>query len=209
MKLSRFKWMIFGGLSVSIGVYPALYFILDRKFGLLSTKSPELLSDLLWNVGFYGHIIFGGVALMIGWIQFHKKFRDSKIHLHRKIGITYVFSALISGLCGMYIAFYATGGIISMLGFGLLGIFWITTTYLAFEAIKNRDILRHEEMMIYSFAACFAAVTLRIWLPSLTYLFNDFFIAYRMVAWLCWVPNIIVAYLIINQRKSINRATSS
>ena len=50
--------------------------------------------------------------------------------------------------------------------------------------------------MIYSYAACFAAVTLRLWLPLLVFLFGDFIKAYVLVSWLCWVPNIIVAYFI-------------
>ena len=53
--------------------------------------------------------------------------------------------------------------------------------------------------MIYSYAACFAAVTLRIWLPILLKIFGDFIIAYSIVAWLCWVPNIIVANLIVRK----------
>jgi dolichyl-phosphate-mannose--protein O-mannosyl transferase len=51
-------------------------------------------------------------------------------------------------------------------------------------------------MMIYSYAACFAAVTLRIWLPLLIMIFGDFIIAYTIVAWMCWIPNLIVARLI-------------
>lgn len=57
--------------------------------------------------------------------------------------------------------------------------------------------------MIYSYAACFAAVTLRIWLPLLTAAFlGDFIKAYTIVAWLCWVPNIIVAYFIVRRLPS-------
>jgi len=40
----------------------------------------------------------------------------------------------------------------------------------------------------------FAAVTLRIWLPLFQYGFGmDFVTAYVIIAWLCWVPNIIWA----------------
>ncbi|GAB4428835.1 MAG: hypothetical protein OHK0039_47410 [Bacteroidia bacterium] len=48
-----------------------------------------------------------------------------------------------------------------------------------------------------SYAACFAAVTLRLWLPILTALLGDFLPAYRIVAWLCWVPNLLVALAVI------------
>jgi len=54
-------------------------------------------------------------------------------------------------------------------------------------------------MMIYSYAACFAAVTLRIWLPFLTMAFHDFNTGYRIVAFLCWVPNMIVAWFIVQR----------
>ena len=54
-------------------------------------------------------------------------------------------------------------------------------------------------MMIYSYAACFAAVTLRIWLPMLSALIGDFVIAYRIIAWLCWIPNIIWANQIVKR----------
>ena len=57
----------------------------------------------------------------------------------------------------------------------------------------------HQKMMIYSYAACFAAVTLRIYLPILSILFHDFIKAYILVAWLCWIPNIIVAYFLVQQ----------
>jgi fatty acid desaturase len=67
---------------------------------------------------------------------------------------------------------------------------------MAFVNIKNKKIEKHQKMMIYSYAACFAAVTLRIWLPLLIIVFGSFITAYTIVAWLCWVPNLIVAILI-------------
>jgi len=72
---------------------------------------------------------------------------------------------------------------------------------LAFKTAKNGDINLHEDLMVFSYAACFAAVTLRVWLPILTLITGEFMLAYRMVAWLCWVPNVLVAYLIIKRKK--------
>ena len=184
-----------------IGLYPAIYFIVDRKFGLLGSKSEELLADTFWNIGFYGHIVLGGIALLIGWMQFSKKLRQKNLPLHRNVGKAYVIAALISGICGIYIGFFATGGIISAAGFISLGVIWLFTTVSSYLAVKKRDIRKHEIMMIFSYAACFAAVTLRIWLPILTSITGEFVSAYRIVAWLCWVPNVIVAFLIVKNRK--------
>ncbi len=189
-------WIVVSLLSFMIGWYPITYFLVDRNFGLLSSKSDELLDSMPWNIGFYCHIIFGGIALLTGWIQFSKKIRTNRIHLHRIFGKIYVFSVFISSLAGIYIAIFATGGMIASAGFIGLGLTWFFTTYFAFNHIRHRRILEHQQLMIYSFAACFAAVTLRIWLPVLTSLFHDFTIAYRIVAWLCWIPNILVAFFI-------------
>ena len=79
-------WILFAVLSTMIGFYPAIYFIQDRKFGLLSSKSDELLTNIWWNAGFYTHIIFGGLALLIGWMQFSPKIRNKHLALHRRIG---------------------------------------------------------------------------------------------------------------------------
>src|SRR5690606_41722629 len=59
---------------------------------------------------------------------------------------------------------------------------WIISTYLGYKSIKGGKIRLHEDFMIYSYAACFAAVTLRFWLPILTILLDDFIFAYRIVA---------------------------
>lgn len=203
--MKKVSWITVGILSTLIGLYPIIYFLIDRKIGLLSSKSTELLSDNLWNIGFYGHIIFGGLALLIGWLQFSQKLRRKNIKLHRTIGKTYVVSVLISGICGLFIALYATGGIISVLGFFSLGVIWLSTTILGFKAIKKGNVELHEKIMVFSFAACFAAVTLRIWLPILTSIMGEFTGAYRIVAWLCWVPNIVVAYFIVRKKSTKSR----
>ena len=189
-----------GILSTLVGLYPIIYLWVDKRFGLLSTKSVELLNDNLWNIAFYGHIFLGGLALLIGWLQFNDKLRIKKTELHRTLGKIYVISVLISGVCGLFIALYATGGIISSFGFFSLGLIWLTTTTLGFNAIKKGDFKLHEKFMIFSYAACFSAVTLRIWLPLLAIAIGDSDSAYRIVAWLCWVPNIITAFLIVRSK---------
>ncbi len=183
-------------LSVLVGLYPLIYLFVDRKFGLLQSKSGALLANTVWNIGFYAHILLGGLALLIGWIQFSTKLRNKNPALHRRIGKIYVLAVFISSTAGVYIGFFATGGIIPSLGFICLGIIWFSTTLAAYTSIRNGQVEKHQRLMIYSYAACFAAVTLRIWLPLLGMLFGNFITAYTIVAWLCWVPNLLIAYLI-------------
>lgn len=197
---NRVAWVVFGLLAISIGLYPISYLFIDSSYGFLSQKPVELLTNILWRVGFFGHIIFGGIALLTGWSQFSVRLRKKRIELHRKLGKIYVLSALISGFCGFAIAPFATGGWVSALGFLALGALWLYTTYTAYVAIKRKDVDLHQAMMIFSYAACFAAVTLRIYLPILNLIFGEFLIAYKIVAWLCWVPNIAFAFYWVRRK---------
>lgn len=200
--MKKIAWILFALLCIFIGLYPSFYFINDRKFGLLNSKSPELLSNIFWNAAFYTHIILGGLALLIGWVQFSPKFRKANIQRHQLIGKIYTFSVFLSAVAGFYIALFATGGLIPAMGFSSLSVVWFYTTLMAYQSIRKNQIQQHRQMMFYSYSACFAAVTLRIWLPLLMMLFGEFMIAYKIVAWLCWVPNLLVAYFIIRRRSA-------
>jgi uncharacterized membrane protein len=194
--LKKISFAVFATLCVGIGLYPLIYALVEGTFGLLQSKSPVILNNTVWNAAFYTHISLGGFALLIGWLQFVKRIRIKNVTIHKTIGKCYVITVLGSGLASLYIAYFATGGIISSLGFTSLGLIWLYTTIKAYAAIRNRQIQQHQMFMIFSYAACFAAVTLRIWLPLLTSLLGEFLIAYKIVAWLCWVPNMIVAFII-------------
>ena len=197
----KLGYFIFIASCIIIGLYPLLYFLIDSKIGILNSKSDLLLNNETWNLNFYAHITFGGLALLIGWTQFSEKLRRKNVSLHRNLGRIYLICVLISGISSLYIAYYATGGLVTTLGFAALGIIWLLTSLRAYLEIKNGSKRKHQKFMTYSFAACFAAVTLRIWLPILTAFTDDFVIAYKIVAWLCWVPNIIVArYMVKKQR---------
>jgi hypothetical protein len=59
------------------------------------------------------------------------------------------------------------------------------------------DIDRHRAWMLRNYSLTFAAVTLRIYLPlAAAVLHFDFIPAYRVISWLCWVPNLIVAEIL-------------
>ena len=194
MQKQKLGWYVVAVAGSLIGLYPIIYFLVDREFGLLSTKSPELLADLAWNLAFYVHIIFGGLSLLVGWPQFSAPWRSRRLQLHRNLGKVYVAAVLLSGLAGCFVALEATGGLVSSLGFGMLALLWLGTTLKGYADIRRGRVEAHRRMMVYSYAAAFAAVTLRIWLPILSAATGDFVAAYRAVAWLCWVPNLAFAW---------------
>ena len=197
---NKFAWVAFGALAIIIGLYPLFYWLSDAKIGLLVSKPDALLADPLWKTAFYGHISFGGIALLTGWTQFSRALRRAYLPWHRRLGMVYLVAVMCSAACGIYLAFYATGGWVTGLGFLLLGIFWILFTLLAYGAVLRKDFRMHGQWMVYSYAASFAAVTLRIWMPLLVLVFGEFLVSYRIVAWLCWVPNLIFAYFWVKRR---------
>jgi hypothetical protein len=197
---NQFAWVAFGLLAIAIGFYPLAYFFMGPEMGLLASKSEALLADPAWQGAFYGHISFGGLALLTGWTQFSRTLRRQYLPWHRRLGMVYLVAVLISGSCGVYLAFFATGGWIAGAGFFLLGLAWLFFTVLAYRAVSRRDFSGHGAFMVYSYAACFAAVTLRIWMPLLVLAFGEFLPAYRVVAWLCWVPNLLFAFFWVRHR---------
>jgi uncharacterized membrane protein len=207
--IRKIGWILIALLCVLISFYPIFYLLNDDSFGILSTKSQHRLANVVWKAAFYLHILPGGLALLVGWTQFSKKWRTSRPRLHRNIGKLYLEAVLVSATAGIFIGKDATGGMLAQSGFVSLGIIWLTTTLSAFLQIRKGNIIAHQKLMIFSYAACFAAVTLRLWLPLLIMLHKgEFEPAYRIVAWLCWVPNLMVAWWIVNRLEQKSLVTS-
>lgn len=196
--LNKSAWFLFAFMAVGVGLYPLVYLLVDMSTGLLGTKSTELLNSWLWSIAFYQHILLGGLALIIGWVQFKTSWRKKYISTHRRIGKVYLIAALLSGMAGFYLSFFATAGLVAQFGFCMLAVLWFFSTLKAYQTIKLGQVDNHQKWMIRSYALCFSAVSLRIFLPVLTILFGlKFSEAYQIVAWLCWIPNLIIAEIII------------
>lgn len=204
MKLKKLPWIPFALFAIAIGLYPLVYYFVDmHDKGLLSSKPKELINDNVWHTLFYLHITAGGVAMLTGWTQFSQRLRGRYLNRHRLVGKIYVIAVLLSSCAGLYIAFFASGGTISALGFGSLALLWLFTDIKAYTSIRRLQIDEHERWMIRNYALTFAAVTLRIWLPLATNILHwDFIPSYRAIAWLCWVPNLVIAELIINRKNN-------
>ncbi|WKD86591.1 hypothetical protein KCTC32516_01967 [Polaribacter huanghezhanensis] len=199
----KIRYWIIAVFSISIGLYPLIYLIIDMdQQGLLSSKSEIIATNFVWRIAFFTHIYFGGISLLVGWSQFSKRIRGKRLKLHRFLGKIYVITVLFSSITGFYVALFANGGIVSQLGFSSLAIGWFYTTLNAYTAIKKKNIIAHRKWMIRSYAFTLAAVTLRLWLPTLPSILGiSFSEAYIIISWLCWVPNIIIAEIYI--RKAI------
>lgn len=185
------------------------YFIMDaRQAGFVQLKLMFTSTlNSLWYIMLYIHIIFGIVALVIGPFTLFAKFREKNLNRHKIIGRIYMIGIFFAGLSGLYLAFYATGGWVAQLGFGFLSVCWLLTAFQALVKVKTKNILGHQRWMIRNYSLTFAAVTLRIWLLlfTLVFGFENFDFSYAIIAWLCWMPNLIVAQMIIQGKAKVNR----
>ena len=92
-------------LATGIGLYPAIYFIAGHHFGILQSKNVAVLNNVFWNIGFYNHILFGGIALLTGWTQFNSNWRNKKLDKESITFDTEVFRFLaIAGKAGKYMS---------------------------------------------------------------------------------------------------------
>lgn len=145
------------------------------------------------NVGIYTHIFASSVALLLGPWQFSSRLRQHHTQLHRWLGRIYLtFGVLVGGSAGLYMAQFAYGGSLARGGFTLLAWAWLFTGIMAYRAIRNKDIHQHRRWMLRNFALTLAAVTLRIYLPLSMVSGLPFDVSYPIIAWLCWVPNVVI-----------------
>ncbi|WNG87681.1 DUF2306 domain-containing protein [Mycobacterium sp. ITM-2016-00317] len=159
------------------------------------------------QVAFYLHILFAALALLIGGFQFSGKIRRYR-RVHRWIGRTYVVAVVVGGASAFVMAFFSSVAFVGFFGFGTLAILWIWATYRGYRSARDRDFAEHQAWMIRSFALTYAAPTLRLWLIVLTVVQQPFGLdeavvaanAYAPVAFLCWLPNIVIAEVIIRRR---------
>jgi uncharacterized membrane protein len=152
-------------------------------------------------LGIYTHIFGSAVALVLGPFQFSATLRAGRPDLHRWSGRVYLgVGVLLGGGAGLWMALHAFGGWPGQLGFGLLAAAWLFTGYRAYERIRAGDVAAHQRWMVRNFSLTLAAVTLRFYLPASMASGMRFELAYPAIAWLCWVPNLLVAEIWINRK---------
>lgn len=148
------------------------------------------------------HFAGGGLALVLGAFQLNTALRSRRLPLHRVMGRVYVVSVIVGGVSGFRMAIASQGGTVAHVGFGLLAVVWLFTTIRGFLRIRAGDDVDHRAWMIRSYSLTFAAVTLRIYLPLSLVAGVPFEVAYPAIAWLCWVPNLVVAQRLLGRQSA-------
>jgi uncharacterized membrane protein len=186
------------------------YLSFNTSIDFLKTKQG-IIHLRLWRYAFYAHVMSSVLVLFCGIFQFLPAVMKRYPKWHRGAGKLYVILVLfVSGPGGLVMAFHANGGWAARISFVLLSLCWIYTTALAYVRARQRRFEAHRAFMIRSYALTLSAITLRSYafiLPS--------FIAlkpkpeYILIAWMSWVPNLIVAEGIIRYKRKKQKLNSS
>jgi uncharacterized membrane protein len=183
-------WATMTVLAVLVALYGLTALVLP---GFGPPFLAERRAETPWAV--YAHLGGGLWALAAGPWQFNRRWRDAALRFHRWLGRSYVLGVIVGAVGALALAPRAQTGGGARAGFGLLGALWLTFTVLAFLSIRRRDQAAHRRWMLRSFALTLAAVTLRIYLPLSAAMGWSFGAAYPAIAWLCWVPNLLLSEL--------------
>jgi uncharacterized membrane protein len=189
-------------LSLGVAGYAVAAYSL-RPLG--ASVHPALAASLRAHpLTLYAHVFGAAFALLLGPFQLWTDLRTRRPALHRWTGRLYFgVGILVGGVGGLLASFHAYGGGAGRLGFGGLALLWLTTGAMALRAIRAGNVVAHRRWVVRNFALTFAAVTLRLWLPGLVIGGVPFELAYPIVAWLCWVPNLAAAELLFVRARGL------
>ena len=181
------------------------YIPYNTDVGFLQIKQDYIDIDH-WRIAFFVHVYASMWALLAGFTQFSSHIQSFYPRVHRAFGYVYVTNVLlITGPAALVMSIYANGGPTSKIAFGLLAIGWITFTAIALRKAALGDFAAHRNFMIRSYALTLSALTLRAWKYAIT---NTVEVppmdVYRAVAWLGWVPNILIAEMLIRRYDVVN-----
>jgi uncharacterized membrane protein len=188
-------WVIMALGCIYIAVTVSRYLTFDPEVYFSEQREAYLQHEFALGV----HVLSGVLALLIGPLQFVRRLRHRFVRVHRSLGATYVASATALGVSGLILAPTAYTGLVASAGFTVLDLAMLFTTWTAVRMILAGRYREHRRWMIRSFSLIMAGVMLRVWTPIYVALAAtgivdfSFETAYAAIAWLCWVPNLLLA----------------
>jgi hypothetical protein len=146
------------------------------------------------------HISGGIVAILTGPVQLWLGLGDRGMTWHRRMGLAYIAAVGAGALGGYYMAFKTDFG--WLFGASLVGLAtaWVTTTAMAYLAIRKSLVEQHKEWMIRSYVVTFAFVIFRFIQPMMQ---NIGTVPEQLAAagWLCWTIPLLTTELVLQGRK--------
>jgi hypothetical protein len=188
-------WVIMTLACILITLVVSRYLTFNPEVYFPEQRATYLQREFALGV----HVLSGMIALLIGPFQFVGRLRRRFVRMHRFMGASYVASATGLGVSGLILAPTAYTGLMASAGFTILDLAMLFTTWTAVRMIFAHRYGDHRRWMIRSFSLILAGVMLRVWVPiygalaAAGIVHFSFETAYAGIAWLCWVPNLLLA----------------
>lgn len=204
------RWLLDVGALLSLAYFSYLMFAIVAKYipvgtdnNFLLIKQTEVNTIPAYLIIFYIHVFSAGLALPAGFTQFNKRLLQKAPQIHRIVGYVYIVSVLLlAATSGFFIGLFANGGIIAKTSFVSLSILWFFFTYQALQTAIKRKFDQHRNYMIRSYALTLSALTLRMWKVVIVWIWHPLPMdTYVVISLLGWIPNYIIAELIIANKK--------
>lgn len=183
----RLWWGLAGLLSLAVALFSYRYVVGGGM------QAPNVMANPFVQPWLLVHVAGAATALLIGSVQFIGPLRRRLPFVHRWTGRLYALACLVGGVGGFMLALGSTAGPVAVGGFALLAVVWLMTTSMGWRKAMARDFVSHRRWMIRSWALTLAAVTLRLYMLAIPLVPADPVQAYAAIAWLCWVPNLLIA----------------
>lgn len=196
-------------LALALAGNALLYLNFDPTYGFLRLKQQAIATG--WYLpAYYAHVLIGGIILVVGFFQLHPASRHKFRKLHRMLGYVYVVGILLfAAPGGLVMSFFINRGPWVQLSFLAQVSLWFYFTTMAIYSIRQRKIAEHGRWMWRSFALTLAAITLRVYIFITSYHYDlSQPQAYATLAWLSWVPNLLVVEFYLIRSKSGTQHTT-
>lgn len=189
-------------------VFLSFYFFFDNVIAYFYGYRSRMFGDTLFNNQLWVvmHLVGGSMALLLGPTQFWPIIRNRFISFHRLSGKIYMAGIALIGVSAGRLSLISSC-VPCRISLFLLTVFAVLSTWLAWKAIKAKNIKTHRQMMVRSYICVLAFVAVRIDdVFSLSFLFgaiedptfrrvvNEYFFSFvpLIVAeiWMLWIPSV-------------------
>ncbi|QPF72236.1 DUF2306 domain-containing protein [Roseateles sp. DAIF2] len=187
---SLLKTLAFGLLTLSalaVGLLSLRYALPGQPY------APELGNLLARRELLIVHALSAALALLVGPLQLAAALRRRRPALHRWGGRLYMAAVALGTLSALPLALPAETGVLASAGFLCLALLWAASSFEGLRHARARRYEQHRAWMIRSFALTAAAITLRLYLAAGAALGLPVEQSYPLIAWLCWLPNLLAA----------------
>ncbi|MFI5149618.1 MAG: DUF2306 domain-containing protein [Bacteroidia bacterium] len=159
----------------------------------------SLYGKAVWKYSFYFHIAAGSLCILTALIQFSSWILKKRKKIHVVAGKIYVFVVLLIGApTGLFMTFFAKGGIAERACFMAMAVFWFYTTYKGFVAAAiEKNFLSHKFWMIRSYAMALTAVSFRVYHILFLLLGFSNYDNYAVSLWISVLGNAAIAEVFI------------